>query len=134
MDILSTVNNIKNQICNSYSSSYDSNIITDILSKIPSFDPLPSFICPISQEIMTDPVILSDGHTYEREYIIEWFIHNTTSPVTGLQIDPIVFDNIALRNSIQEWSANVYELKEIYKNLLIINDIYIRYPYLLTQN
>ena len=27
------------------------------------------FLCPISREIMQDPVIAADGHTYEREMI-----------------------------------------------------------------
>ena len=31
------------------------------------------FVCPITQEIMRDPVILSDGHTYEKTAIEKWF-------------------------------------------------------------
>ena len=35
-------------------------------------------MCPISFERMVDPVVASDGHTYEREQ--QWFdLHNTTS-------------------------------------------------------
>jgi importin subunit alpha-1 len=44
----------------------------------------PQFYCPISQEIMTDPVSTVDGHVYDRINIQRWF--NTgkmTSPVTG---------------------------------------------------
>ena len=30
------------------------------------------FICPISGDVMCDPVVTSDGHTYDREAISEW--------------------------------------------------------------
>ena len=36
--------------------------------------------CPISMEIMRDPVIAADGHTYERAEIEAWFANNRTSP------------------------------------------------------
>ena len=38
------------------------------------FDDVPDeFLCPISQEIMQDPVICSDGSSYERKVIEKWF-------------------------------------------------------------
>eukprot|EP00567_Pseudictyota_dubia_P017663 CAMPEP_0197460846 /NCGR_PEP_ID=MMETSP1175-20131217/54991_1 /TAXON_ID=1003142 /ORGANISM="Triceratium dubium, Strain CCMP147" /LENGTH=172 /DNA_ID=CAMNT_0042996017 /DNA_START=34 /DNA_END=548 /DNA_ORIENTATION=+ len=33
---------------------------------------LDAFLCPITREIMTDPVICADGHTYERHAIDMW--------------------------------------------------------------
>ena len=42
-----------------------------------------NFFCPISQEMMHDPVITMDGHSYEREQIESWFRRSTLSPVTG---------------------------------------------------
>ncbi|KAH8057424.1 ubiquitin-protein transferase [Aureococcus anophagefferens] len=41
------------------------------------------FLCPISMEIMTDPVIAADGHTYERRAIEAWFGRAHTSPTTN---------------------------------------------------
>jgi hypothetical protein len=39
--------------------------------------------CPITLEIFVDPVLASDGHTYERSAIVEWIkYHNNTSPMT----------------------------------------------------
>jgi hypothetical protein len=39
--------------------------------------------CPITLEIFVDPVLASDGHTYERSAIVEWIKHhNSTSPMT----------------------------------------------------
>ena len=44
--------------------------------------------CPISMEIMRDPVISADGHTYERAEIESWFANNRTSPKTGAVLRP----------------------------------------------
>jgi len=41
------------------------------------------FMCPIGGEIMTDPVIAQDGHTYERKHIVEWFRVRLSSPLTN---------------------------------------------------
>lgn len=45
-----------------------------------------AFICPITQEIMIDPVVASDGHTYERKAIEMWLQSHNSSPMTGLQL------------------------------------------------
>ncbi len=31
----------------------------------------PDYICPLSMEIMNDPVIALDGNSYEREFIMQ---------------------------------------------------------------
>ena len=41
-----------------------------------------SITCPITSDIMTDPVQGNDGHTYERSAIIEWLRRNPVSPQT----------------------------------------------------
>ncbi|CAF1447684.1 unnamed protein product [Adineta steineri] len=38
--------------------------------------------CPITMELFRDPVLASDGRTYEREVIEEWIRNNGTSPFT----------------------------------------------------
>ncbi|EKX31328.1 hypothetical protein GUITHDRAFT_75562, partial [Guillardia theta CCMP2712] len=65
---------------------------------------LPSFICPISMALMTDPVTCCDGHTYQRSSIETWLRHRLSSPLTGalLPSDHLV-PNLALRSAIQEW-------------------------------
>jgi Mg-chelatase subunit ChlD len=39
-------------------------------------------ICPITQQIMTDPVTDRDGNTYDRSAIMQWLATNSTSPIT----------------------------------------------------
>eukprot|EP01051_Picozoa_sp_SAG22_P017923 SAG22_NODE_2881_length_2130_cov_1.194485_1_plen_602_part_10 len=44
------------------------------------------FICPITQELMVDPVIATDGHSYERSAIERWLASHNTSPLTGAEL------------------------------------------------
>ena len=63
----------------------------------------PDFYCPISHQIMTDPVVTEDGHTYQRDQILTWFENHNTSPLTGLTLSSLnVFPNIILRNQISQ--------------------------------
>ncbi|CAE8713155.1 unnamed protein product [Polarella glacialis] len=41
------------------------------------------FLCPITHDVMTDPVVSADGYTYERSAISRWFETSRKSPVTG---------------------------------------------------
>ena len=45
------------------------------------------YVCPITSEIMTDPVSTLDGFTYERAAITEWLRTNDTSPSTGAKLE-----------------------------------------------
>eukprot|EP00471_Norrisiella_sphaerica_P003042 CAMPEP_0184484944 /NCGR_PEP_ID=MMETSP0113_2-20130426/6605_1 /TAXON_ID=91329 /ORGANISM="Norrisiella sphaerica, Strain BC52" /LENGTH=176 /DNA_ID=CAMNT_0026866173 /DNA_START=331 /DNA_END=861 /DNA_ORIENTATION=- len=42
--------------------------------------------CPITLDIMKDPVVCADGHTYEREAIQMWLKKNARSPQTNLPL------------------------------------------------
>lgn len=69
----------------------------------------PYFLCPISLEIMKDPVTVSTGITYDRENIEKWIFSgkNNTCPVTkqGLSDGDVaeLTPNIILRRYIQSW-------------------------------
>ncbi len=39
--------------------------------------------CPLAQEVMSEPVILADGYSYEKKVIEEWLKRSHLSPVTG---------------------------------------------------
>ncbi|XP_076180515.1 WD repeat, SAM and U-box domain-containing protein 1 isoform X2 [Ptiloglossa arizonensis] len=60
------------------------------------------FLCPITHEIMKEPVQCSDGFTYERAAINEWFLCGKyTSPMTNKSFQDTSFlPNVALRNTI----------------------------------
>ena len=63
------------------------------------------YICPITSEIMTDPVSTSDGFTYEREAITEWLRTKDTSPKTGAKLEStMLFPNLSLRSMIRAFN------------------------------
>ena len=45
------------------------------------------FLCPITQQIMFDPVVAADGETYEREAIEKHLNRKQTSPLHGDQLE-----------------------------------------------
>eukprot|EP00210_Caulerpa_lentillifera_P006947 g6642.t1 len=49
-----------------------------------------SICCPITMEVMEDPVIAMDGHTYERKAMERWLIHKRESPVTRQATESVV--------------------------------------------
>ncbi|KAJ7946067.1 RING-type E3 ubiquitin transferase [Quillaja saponaria] len=63
------------------------------------------FRCPISLELMRDPVTVSTGQTYDRASIEAWVsTGNTTCPVTRAPLtDVTLIPNHTLRRLIQEW-------------------------------
>ena len=64
----------------------------------------PQFLCPITNELMRDPVTTADGHTFERTAILKWLESHSTSPLTGLRLEhKNLAPNHALRALIKEW-------------------------------
>ena len=73
-------------------------------------DPPDWLLCPITQELMRDPVITTDGHAYERTAITTWLQKHNTSPATGLVLEhhtpgtlPVLYPVHALRGLVREW-------------------------------
>ncbi len=68
--------------------------------------------CPISLELMADPVVASDGCTYERESITRWLSEHNTSPTTNEPLQSrALYQNRAIRNLIQEWLSGATSRK-----------------------
>lgn len=63
------------------------------------------YLCPITHEIMEDPVITWDGHSYERRSITEWYGRGKrNSPLTGVFSDDIsLIPNQRLKTIIQDF-------------------------------
>ena len=61
-------------------------------------------LCPISHELMVDPVLAADGHAYERAHIDEWLTRSHTSPLTG---EPLANAHLlpchAIRKMAEAW-------------------------------
>ena len=58
-------------------------------------------ICPITSQIMADPVVIASGHTYEREAILKWLENNNTDPLTNEKLsNKAVMQNITMKKMI----------------------------------
>ena len=60
------------------------------------------YVCPLTLELLVDPVVAKDGQIYERSHILAWLSRNATSPVTrepmGTELTPVPI----IRNSIEK--------------------------------
>eukprot|EP01094_Clydonella_sp_ATCC50884_P029210 TRINITY_DN9067_c0_g1_i1.p1 TRINITY_DN9067_c0_g1~~TRINITY_DN9067_c0_g1_i1.p1 ORF type:complete len:487 (+),score=103.33 TRINITY_DN9067_c0_g1_i1:250-1710(+) len=64
--------------------------------------PVNEFLCPITHEVMADPVIASDGYSYDREAISQWLMRSSVSPMTRLQFTSNnLIPNYCLKSLIQ---------------------------------
>ncbi|GJM88877.1 hypothetical protein PR202_ga05452 [Eleusine coracana subsp. coracana] len=68
-------------------------------------EPPPDFRCPISLELMRDPVVAASGQTYDRESIARWFgSGKSTCPKTGQALTSVeLVPNKALKNLMARW-------------------------------
>ena len=66
--------------------------------------------CPISFDIMMDPVVANDGITYECSEIAHWLQTNNKSPKTLLSLDAkTLTPNVAMRALIQRWHEDAHK-------------------------
>jgi hypothetical protein len=73
------------------------------------------YLCPISQEIMTDPVMAADGQTYDRESITNWLSRKTgRSPLDGSNLSHTnLTDNLFARKIIKEFQRTLPEQRDV---------------------
>ncbi|CAF3688510.1 unnamed protein product [Rotaria sp. Silwood1] len=56
---------------------------------------LDCFTCPLTKELFQDPVVLSDGFTYERSAIQKWLdLGNRRSPMTNIELTNITLEKL----------------------------------------
>ncbi len=67
-----------------------------------------SFFCPISQEIMVDPVITPQGISYDRRSILDWLKKSNICPITKTNLsEKELITNYALKNTINDYIRKV---------------------------
>ncbi|ETO31544.1 hypothetical protein RFI_05574 [Reticulomyxa filosa] len=83
------------------------------------------FICPITQDLMRNPVTIDSGHTFERQAITDWFNQGQAiNPVTGEELSDtqirhglfflffsinLFIPNFALADAIRDWKDRLAE-------------------------
>jgi hypothetical protein len=65
----------------------------------------PSFLCPITHDIMRDPYIVAEtGHSYDRVSIVNWLVSNMTDPKTNhVLTSKTLLPNHTLRGAIDDF-------------------------------
>jgi U-box domain len=60
------------------------------------------FVCPLTHDLMVEPVVCADGFTYERDAIKTWLRQSDRSPMTNLPLEHKgLLENRALRGMIR---------------------------------
>ena len=98
------------------------------------------FFCTISHGMMMDPVVASDGHSYEKAEILKWFGqnmyqgHDIKSPLTNeILTSAHLVPNVTLKKLIDWWldchqddlvalKEKVHSLKEKNKKLMLTTE------------
>lgn len=90
-------------------SQSDDSLHFDRLHIEPLYD---AFVCPLTKQVMRDPVTLENGQTFERQAIEKWFKECKESgrklvcPLTLQELRSTELNpSMALRNTIEEWTA-----------------------------
>ena len=66
--------------------------------------------CPITHDVMVDPVTAADGRSYERHAIEAWFRKHNTSPFTGEVLkDRTLLPSYNMRDIVQSFLAECRE-------------------------
>ena len=73
-------------------------------------NPPDEFRCPISLDLMRDPVIVATGQTYDRTSISRWIeAGHPTCPKSGQKLGHVnLIPNYALRSLIQQWCEDYH--------------------------
>ena len=63
-----------------------------------------AFVCPITCDLMSEPVVASDGNSYEAAAIERWLENHTSSPLSNVELSPKqLYPNRALEQLIDEF-------------------------------
>jgi len=67
--------------------------------------PIPEdYICPLSLQIMIEPVSADSLNSYEKAFILQWLLTNTSDPLTRNPINASMFvTNTSLKNAINKF-------------------------------
>lgn len=85
-------------------------------------DPPTILCCPITMQLMGNPVVVADGRTYERDAIQQWIDMHGTSPFTRQNLrGTAVYPNLVVKELIDghiQKNAEIRRLREERANVL----------------
>lgn len=85
--------------------------------------------CPITLDIMSIPVILSDGHTYDKKSAISILNNNKISPITKKRLNDDINNltiNYSVMNMINYYDSNQKKIMIIFKYMKLIKRLILK--------
>eukprot|EP00026_Physarum_polycephalum_P008696 Phypoly_transcript_08792.p1 GENE.Phypoly_transcript_08792~~Phypoly_transcript_08792.p1 ORF type:complete len:299 (+),score=48.36 Phypoly_transcript_08792:236-1132(+) len=77
------------------------------------------FMCPLTGQLFEDPVIATDGYTYEREAIVRYLKHSKKSPVTRAELaSQALIPNYTLLRQLQNIKPRLIHKRVSFFDLL----------------
>lgn len=73
------------------------------------YEGMEDFVCPITLNLMRDPVVASDGHSYEAFAIEAWYQVQKTSPITRESLSPTFIKNRTLKRALESLIASKHD-------------------------
>lgn len=71
-----------------------------------------NFVCPITMEVMINPVVAPSGFSYEKEEIEKWVEDNHVDPLTRQPLEVTqLYDNRNLKEAIDYYNLNFQKLR-----------------------
>jgi hypothetical protein len=67
--------------------------------------PPSDIICPLTRQVFVDPVVASDGGTYERAAILNHVSRGQRSPLDNSVLENRFFPNVMIRQRASQWTA-----------------------------
>ncbi len=67
--------------------------------------PPSEIVCPLISQVFVDPVIASDGHTYERSAITHHVTRGLHSPFDGSMLEDRFFPNVMIKLKASQFTA-----------------------------
>ena len=90
----------------------DTNTVTDV-SDEELMEYFPDLKDSVTYELFKEPVVISDGFTYEKEPLDTWLDTHNTSPMTNATLtNQQAFNNTNLKNVIEQGRNVVRRLKD----------------------
>ena len=104
---------------NFFHNMFSNNIISDMFLYIFRTNmsyklktPPDEFICPITYDIMENPVYITTEkkYSYEKDALVRWLYINNSSPITRIPCNGIkISENVELRTQIAKWIDNTVQ-------------------------
>lgn len=112
-------------------------LVTKLKTQLENFLNDPNdFTCPISKSLLVEPVLISTGHTFEKESILQWFQSSSLCPNSGVPCNTEnIVPNYILKSLVlsyrEKHSNRIRKFLKTNAKILFQHDFLLKYSNLL---